>query len=631
MGTPDGGWYDETPPRVVSATPEDKAVGVTAHKISILFNEYIKLEDAQNKVIVSPPQLEMPDIKAAGKRILVNLKDTLKPNTTYTVDFSDAISDNNEGNPLGNYTYSFSTGEQIDTFEVSGYVLDASNLEPVKGIMVGLYDNLSDTIFSSEPMIRISRTDSEGHFTVKGVAPGTYRCYALLDSDGDFVYKQKSEQIAFSHDTFSPSWKPDTRQDTIWRDSLHIDRIVRVPYTHFLPDDITLLAFKAEQDERYLLKTERQEANKLGIFFSHGDSELPRIKGLNFNADRSLLADANLERDTIVYWLRDSLLINQDTLRFEMQYHATDTLGNLVSQTDTLEVVSKQPYEKRMKDQQKEEEKWRKEQEKHKKRGEPYDSVMPPKKTEFALRLHAQGSLAPDKNLLIDVPQPLLAYDTTHVHLYYSKDSLWYRARYELRPVAGTLLAYELRSAWKPGTEYSFEADSAAFVTIYGHKSNAIKQGFKIGSPDEYGTLFVNLSGVKDTGYVVQLVNESENVVKQVRADRSLTAEFYYVKPGSYYLRAFHDPNGNNLWDTGDYDAQRQPEEIYYYTEVTECKEKWDITRKWNLTATPRFKQKPAKLVKQKSDKKKRLLKNRNLERAKKLGIEYLKEKGVNL
>ena len=241
MGNPDGGWYDDTPPYVVDSSPKDMAVGVKPKRISIYFNEFVKLEDAQNKVIVSPPQLEMPEIKASGKRVIVDLKDSLKENTTYSIDFGDAISDFTEGNPMGNYAFTFSTGQVIDTLQVSGYVLNAENLEPIKGIQVGLYDDLSDTVFLKKPMIRISRTDSRGHFVIKGVAPGTYRCYALQDADNNYVYNQKSEMIGFSHNTFEPSWKPDTRQDTIWRDSLHIDNIVRVPYTHFLPDDITLL------------------------------------------------------------------------------------------------------------------------------------------------------------------------------------------------------------------------------------------------------------------------------------------------------------------------------------------------------------------------------------------------------
>ena len=285
MGAPDGGWYDDDPPRVIGATPAEGATNVTARKITIQFDEYIKLADATQNVIVSPPQLEMPEIKAAGKKIVVELKDSLKANTTYTIDFSDAISDNNEDNPMGNYTYTFSTGEQIDTFEVAGYVLDASNLEPVKGISVGLYNNLADSVFRKEPLMRISRTDGSGHFVIKGVAPGEYRVYALEDADGDFKFSQKSERIAFSHETYNPSAKPDIRQDTIWRDTLHIDNIVQVPYTHFYPDDVIMLAFQEEQTDRYLLKQpERLEANRITLYFSYGNEQLPVIKGLNFNA-----------------------------------------------------------------------------------------------------------------------------------------------------------------------------------------------------------------------------------------------------------------------------------------------------------------------------------------------------------
>ena len=104
MGNPDGGWFDEEPPRVIGASPVDRGVHVHDRKINIYFNEFIKIDNPTEKVVVSPPQLEMPEIVGKGKRIQVVLNDTLKENTTYTVDFSDAISDNNEGNPLGNYT-----------------------------------------------------------------------------------------------------------------------------------------------------------------------------------------------------------------------------------------------------------------------------------------------------------------------------------------------------------------------------------------------------------------------------------------------------------------------------------------------------------------------------------------------
>ncbi len=630
MGSPDGGWYDDDPPRVIGATPEDKATNVKSKKITILFDEFIKLEDATNKVIVSPPQLEQPEIKASGKKIIVELQDTLKDNTTYTIDFSDAISDNNEGNPMGNYTYSFSTGEQIDTFEVSGYVLDASNLEPIKGIAVGLYDDLADSAFKTKPLMRISRTDGSGHFVIKGVAPGTYRAYALQDADGDFRFTQKGEMIAFNHDTFEPSSKPDTRVDTVWRDSLHIDALLQKPYTHFLPDDITLLAFKQLQTDRTLLKTERVEPNKISMYFTYGDSLLPQIKGLNFKADSAFIIETNEKRDTIHYWIRDTTLVNQDTLSMDITYHVTDTLGNLVLQTDSaVDIVPKVSYEKRMKEKAKEIEKWQKEQDKKKKREEKYDSIYPVKPLEPKFAVPA--SMIPGQKITVEMPTPLMHCDTSAVHLYSQIDSLWYDAECVFRPVENSIRQYEILADWKLGVEYSLEIDSAAFVDIYGLVSNQYKQGIKVKTLDEFSSLTLNISGVEavDTTIIVQMLTSQDAVTQEVRVTKG-KAEFKYVTPGKFYLRAFIDANGNGVWDTGDYDADRQAEAVYYYSKELECKEKWDVTESWNLTATPRFRQKPQAIVKQKPDQAKKL-KNRNIERAKQLGIEYMKSKGINL
>ena len=550
MGSPDGGWYDDDPPRVVSATPADQSTNVTTQKITILFDEFIKLEDPTQNVIVSPPQLEMPEIQAKGKKIVVELKDSLKPNTTYTIDFSDAISDNNEGNPMGNFTYTFSTGEQIDTFEVAGYVIDASNLEPVKGINVGLYNNLADSVFRKEPLMRVSRTDASGHFVIKGVAPGEYRVYALQDADGDFKFTQKSEMIAFSHQTYEPSAGPDIRQDTIWRDTLHIDNILRVPYTHFYPDNVIMLAFQELQTDRYLLKQpDRTDADRIKLFFSYGNEQLPIIKGLNFDADSAFVVEHNAKKDTITYWLRDTTLINTDTLTLSMEYLITDSAGVLISQTDTLDVIAKTSYAKRQKERQKEYETWQKEQEKRKKREEPYDSIYPIKPLE--VRVEIPKSVNPISKVFINIPTPLAKADTSAVHLYSQIDSLWYRAPFDIIRLDSVMGHFELLAEWQPGTEYSLEIDSAAFVDIYGLESNPIKQGIQAQSLDEFSSLVFRLSGVRDTGIVVQLLGMEDKSLRQVRAGNDGEAAFFYLEPGNYYARAFVDRNGNDLWDTG--------------------------------------------------------------------------------
>ena len=622
MGSPDGGWYDDDPPKVVRCEPTDQSTNVSQKKITIWFDEFIKLEDATNKVIISPPQLEVPEIKASGKKVIVELEDSLKSNTTYTIDFSDAISDNNEGNPLGSYTFTFSTGEKIDTFEMAGYVLDASNLEPIKGIMVGLYDDLADSAFKTKPMLRVSRTDSRGHFVVKGIAPGTYRAYALQDMDNDFRFTQRGENLAFSHATYEPTSKPDTRTDTIWRDSLHIDALRQVPYTHFLPDDITLMAFTHVQTDRYLLKTERKDAEKFTMYFSYGHPDLPVIKGMNFEADSAFVIEKNEKQDTIHYWLRDTVLVNQDTLRMEVSYMMTDTLGNLVSQTDTLEVLAKTPYEKRQKDLAKEIEKWQKEQEKKMKRDQPYDSIFPAKPLKPNIKI--PSAMTPDQKITVEMPAPLTRCDTSAVHLYSKIDTLWYDAVCRMTPIEGSIRLYEINAEWRPDMEYSLEIDSAAFEDIYGLVSDKYKQGIKTKSLDELGTLTLNLSGIADTLPLrVQLLDGSGKMVKEVVAQKNV-AHFDYVAPGKYFVSALVDANGNGIWDTGDYDLDRQPEDVYFYTREIECKEKWDITQSWNLTSTPRYRQKPQAITKQKPDAEKKL-KNRNADRAKKLGIKYEK------
>lgn len=619
MGQPDGGWFDETPPKVIGASPADGAVNVNQKKINIYFDEFIKLDNPSEKVVVSPPQLEQPEIKGAGRRIQISLVDSLKANTTYTIDFSDAISDNNEGNPMGNYTYSFSTGAAIDTMEVSGHVLESENLEPIKGILVGLYADHADSAFRTKPMLRVSRTDSRGRFVIKGVAPGSYRIYALQDQDGDYKFSQKSEKIAFSHDIIVPSCKPDVRQDTTWVDSLHIKSIDQVDYTHFLPDNIVLRAFTEPLTDRFFLKAERQKANSFTLFFSYGDSILPQIKGLNFDAGNAFLVEASEKKDTITYWLKDTALVNQDTLLMDITYRMTDSTGVLVNKTDSAqEILSKEPYAKRMKNMEKELAAWTKKQEKKKKKGEPYDSVMEVKPLDVQLSVSSQFD--PDQNVIFSFPTPLAKVDTAAIHLYAKHDTLWYRAPMEFLPLENR--KYELRGEWRPDIEYSLEVDSAAFEDIYGLASKPIKQGFKVNSLDTYGTLLVNITSLHDLPLIVQLLDAQDKVVKETKTVNGV-AEFYYLKPQKYYMRLIVDRNNNGKWDTGNYDNDQQAEEVYYYPEAIECKAKWDLTESWDPLVRELSLQKPGAITKQKPDKEKKV-KNQNVQRAAKLGIQYV-------
>ena len=620
MGAPDGGWYDETPPHVVGAMPAEKSTHVSKRNIRINFNEFVKIDNPTQNVVVSPPQLEVPEIKGEGKSINVKLIDKLQPNTTYTIDFSNAISDNNEGNPLGNFTYSFSTGNHIDTLEVAGYVVQAADLEPVKGILVGLYADLSDTAFKTKPMLRVSRTDSRGHFIIRGVAPGKYRVYALQDADGNYSFNQRSEMLAFNHDIIEPSFHPDVRQDTLWRDSLHIESIAQVSYTHFLPDNICLRAFNEIVTDRHLLKSERPEPNHFTLYYTYGDSVLPNIRGLNFNTKDAFVVESSAHKDTVTYWLRDTALVNRDTLKMVVTQNITDSTGVLRQQEDTLTLLAKVPYAKRLKDKQKAFDEWKKKQDKLKKRGEPYETTMP--EEPLKLEITPSGDMDPDQNISIVAKEPLKDVDTNHVRLFShpSGDSLWYKEPYELKRISNE--EFQVKAAWKPGTEYSFEADSTAFETIYGTMSGKLKQGLKVRGEDAYASLIMTISGMQGRHIIAQLLDGQSKIVKQSFTDNG-QAEFYYLKPGKYFMRIIVDANNNKKWDTGNYDTNLQPEEVYYNPDEIECKAKWDLTLTWNPLARPIYQQKPEALKKQKADKEKSI-QHRNVKRAQELGIQYL-------
>lgn len=618
IGNPDGGRFDETPPRVVGSSPADGAVNVSKRKVQILFDEYIKLEKASEKVVISPPQIEPANVRADGKRVKVDFYDSLRANTTYTIDFSDAIEDNNEGNPMGQYTFSFSTGDVIDTMQVSGRVLNAADLEPIKGIMVGLYpadSTWNDTLFRTRPFLRVSRTNGEGRFTIKGVKDGAYRVRALEDKDGDFVFSQKNERVAFDTMVYVTGSFPDVRMDTVWRDSLWYDSIRVVPYTHYTPDDVLLLAFLEDGQERHLLKTAYPEPTNFTFYFTAPSDSTPRIKGLNFD-ERCLVADASLKNDTVTFWVTDTALIHrQDTLSMILSYMETDTLGQLVVTNDTLDLSPKTTYAKIAAERSKQIEAWEKDRERRQKKAKkplPYEE-NPYERTWLEAGFKPSGSLAPNQNVRYLAKEPILEVDTTKIHFYVKKDTDWLPAPFLFMPEERSAKSYMLYGEWEPGQKYRFVMDTAAVVSVLEHESKSVRQEFHVRAVEEYGSIFIHVIS-PDTGVVVQLLSKNDKVEAQQRTDKEGNADFFFMKPGEYYMRCYVDANGNGQWDTGDYASGLQPERVYYFGKPLPLKARWDLRQDWDIRAVDVARQKPMAITKQKPDKEKKL-KNRNAER----------------
>lgn len=616
MGNPDGGPYDEEPPKFVRSTPKPFAINSKEKKVTIEFDEFIKLEKAAEKVVVSPPQLEQPEIKASGRKVVVGLVDSLRPNTTYTIDFADAIVDNNEGNPLGNYAFTFSTGTTIDTMEVSGTVLSASDLEPVKNIQVGLHSDLSDSAFMKKPFDRVSRTDSRGHFSIRGIAPGKYRIYALMDGNQNYLFDSKTEMIAFSDSIIIPAMEDAMRQDTIWKDSLTIDTIKSVGYTRFLPDDIILRAFKEENDRQYLTRSERDKENHFVLTFSARADTLPTLKGLNFDERDAFIIEKTDRNDSICYWIKDSLIYQMDTLEIQMDYLATDTLDRLVPQTDTLFLANKLTRAEREKLEAKAAEEKEKERKKKEKKGEKIE----PEPTKFlTLNVDAPSAFDLDRNVYLSFDEPVASIDTAAIHMEIKKDSLWEEIPFLFVSDSVLPRKYEILAEWEPEKEYQLSIDSMACKGVYGLHTNKVKQTMKVKKLNEYGTILLNITGADSTA-VVELLDGSGKVLRQQRITPQNTADFYYLNPGTkFYIRLFNDRNGNGVWDTGKYSEHLQPEEVYYFPKVWEMKANFDFEENWNINAVPVEKQKLDEIKKQKPEETKKI-QDRNKERARKLG-----------
>ena len=615
---PDGGPYDETPPHIVGMTAPERLQNGKRTKFSLVFNELIKVDNPTEKIIVSPPQIETPEIKVSGRRITVELLDSMRPNTTYTVDFSDAITDNNEGNPLGQYTYIFSTGQTTDTMQMSGYVLNAEDLEPVKGILAGLYQQHNDSVFSKRAFDRVARTDASGFFSIKGVAPDRdYRLYALQDADGDFHFTQPSEMLGFLHNDLRAGAFRDTRYDTLWVDSVRYDSIRIIPYTHFTPDDLVVRAFKIDVNTRHYLKAQRDVPEWFTTFFTGPSRKRPTIQGLNFDASKAFVVNASAGNDTLTYWLADTTLLRQDTLRFAYTYdNWDDSLAQMLPKTDTLELVPKTTFAKRAANEAKELEKWNKQREKREKRGD-FSKSQPPMMA-LQLRADVSSSLVPNRNILIQFDQPLQRFDTKKLHLRLKKDSTYHDAPYALDTVPNNILAYRLRAEWRPGQEYQLVIDSAAMTSLYGRVNLATDNKFSIAKLEDFGTVFLSLSNAHEST-VVQLLGSDGKPVAQAPTKNG-RAEFYYVQPGKYYLRCFFDRNGDGKWTTGSWSPRRDPEEVYYFPKEIEVRANWDLNESWDVTALRLDKQKPDALVKQRSDKQKIDTHQRNIERLRQRG-----------
>ncbi|KGN79178.1 hypothetical protein HW49_07380 [Porphyromonadaceae bacterium COT-184 OH4590] len=580
---PQGGPKDITPPHPIKSTPNLNTLNYKKNRIEIIFDEIIQVEKAFDNVIISPPQKQMPVVKALGKKLIVELKDTLIENTTYTIFFGDAIVDNNEKNPLSNYTFSFSTGDVIDSLKMSGTIIDASSLNPVAGILVGIHRDLADSAFRSKPFDRITKTDKKGNFTINNIKEGKYRIYALGDIGSNYKFDLPNEQIAFIDTTFIPTVEIKQKIDTIFRDSIVaqngindtlqiIDTIINRSTQMFFPDSIILKVFTEETTIQYLVKSERKDMQNFTLYFNAPNEQLPTIEAINFPFENQVLIQHNERRDTITYWLKDTMAWNTDTLKLKLTYLKTDSTQNLVNQTDTLSLRSLKKKPKNNKPQQKSRQQF------------------------LSVSTNGNSNFNFFDNIEINFDVPTTLDKTKQILLEQKVDTLWKKQTSNLEKIDSLGLKYILKTTLKPSETYRFTVDSAYFSDIYGHVNNKFTANISCKDKDSYASLTLEM-GLFTGKEIVELLDKSEKVVRRVHVNTE-KIKFENLDAGTYYARLFVDLNGNSKWDTGKFSENLQPEPVYYYPYNFQLRQMWDSEEYWDYKEFHILEQKPKELKK---------------------------------
>ncbi|BDX37448.1 hypothetical protein CYCD_08030 [Tenuifilaceae bacterium CYCD] len=525
--SPTGGPKDTLAPVMVNSTPKINATNFTGNKITFEFNEYIQVKDIQQKLLVSPPLKTQPQVNLKGKKILLEISDTLKENTTYTVYLGDAISDNNEGNPINSFEFAFSTGSTIDTLTLKGSVVNSFTQKPVEGALIMLYSSFADSLPYNSLPVHIAKTNKKGEFKVNNLKYNNYKLVAITDANSNYKYNQGAEEIAFLD-------KPLKKED------LASSKIALRTFTEELPNQI-------------ITGYDRPDKRLLQLNFSRKPHGGFKLKSLDEPTAKDwFILEPDAQGDTVKVWLASDKLTSLDTLRIIAEYKKTDSLNVLNPQTDTLKFVyynidnNEKPSKSKKKDKGKDEE---------------------VKTSGFELKTSIKGGqpVIPDIPVEFTLPLPAKKTDASKVLIFNETDSIM-EPSIKLSIDSLNPRIYRFNKDWKANASYKMLILPGTFQDLSSLLNDTLKLQFYGADPEKFGTLIIKTSNVAK-GIVAELLTDKGDLVIRKSAIGNKTITFTYITPGKYKLRFVEDLNQNGTWDTGNYLKKIQPERIFEFTE----------------------------------------------------------------
>ncbi|MBR4772777.1 MAG: Ig-like domain-containing protein [Bacteroidales bacterium] len=552
---PSGGPKDTIPPVLLKIEPADRTRNMpTADvKIALTYDEYTVVKEASG-IYLSPPTKHSPTAKVKGKSIVVTLRDTLAENTTYTIDFNNALADNNEGNMAPRFTYVFSTGDTIDSMYLTGTVLDCEKLTPVKGALVALYEDLSDSACMLSLPAAATRTDDWGYFVIRNVKPVAYQIYAYSDEDRDNLYMQGEDYIAFHDTLFTPT--------LIVSDSVYELKSFNMKDTldcQKRESQLSLLLFKETASRQFIKNKGRTDQKKGFIRFNARNTVLNsfQIFGVDSTA---ITTHFTPERDSMDFWINTSYTL-PDSLLLTVEYMKTDSLGNLAMTKEDIAVSLNDEQKKALASKAKED-------------------------TLINVTYTCKNENVEQDGITITFPDPLATIDTSAILFVatnpknqndtiaftFEKDSTLFEV-------------YHMQSSQKYQTGYKYEViyPEGTFHDIYGRKNKENKIDIQLPNTDKTGSITLNISGIHDTRYIIELVSaDKKNVFRKFTVDKDTQLYFPYLAAGEYTFRITEDRNGNGIFDSGNLLERKQPEKVIMFkkpdgTEIIDLPEQTDI------------------------------------------------------
>ena len=565
--SPTGGPKDTIPPVIVGVEPAwgDTMFPLTDGKIKIKFNEYTVVKD-QAAILLSPPHKKKPKAKVKGKEIVVTFQDTLRPNTTYTIDFGQGLADNNEGNIAPKFVYAFSTGDTLDSMYICGTVLDAENLTPVKKALVTLYTQFRDSSVMLDLPAAAGRTDDWGFFSIRNIKPQPYWIYACTDENNDYLYQLGEEKIGFLNDSIIPT--------TVMRDSTYELMSFDMKDTLLCQarrSQVELAVFKEFQSKQYIKDKGRKNDRQGYVTFSAPNVELSSFQILGVDSTDIIMQYAP-QRDSFVFWL-NSQYPPEDSLFMTVVYMKTDSTGNLALTSENIAAAVSKEVAAKAKT------------EEGKKAAEA-DTL-----TDLKINL-VEANVEQD-GITLEFSVPIVEMELDSIVL------LTTNTRNQTDTTAFTLvqdttsiLKYLLQNTeeYKPGYKYELIIPEATFWDVYHRKNKAAKKDFQLPNTENLNSITVNLSGSNGKRYLIELTDDGcKKVFRKYEVLKDGIYYFPYLQDGKYAIRLTEDKNNNGLFDTGNLLKWQQAERMKLYklpdgTSKLEIKEQMDLIQDIDLT-----------------------------------------------